>query len=118
MPKLEQVLRGIKRHNAAVCAKRERLPITLDILIKLRSVWERDNTKQDNIMLWAVSSLCFFGFFRAGELTVPSEDSYNPQIHLNYGDIAIDSPNNPTVMKVHLIKDQRLIHAEKEWIFS
>ena len=53
-------------------------------------------------MLWAVSSLCFFGFFRADELTIPSENSYDPQIHLSYGDIAIDSPSNPTIMKVHL----------------
>ena len=106
MPKLEQVLRGIKRQNAAAQTKRERLPITPDILVKLRAVWERENTKQDNIMLWAVSSLCFFGFFRAGELTIPSENSYDPQIHLSYGDIAIDSPNNPTIMKVHL-KDSK-----------
>ena len=102
MPKLEQVLRGIKRQNAAAGIKRERLPITPDILIQMRAVWERDSTKQDNIMLWAVSSLCFFGFFRAGELTLPSEDSYDPQIHLNYTDIAIDNFSNPTIMKVHL----------------
>ena len=63
IPKLEQVLRGIKRQNATANTKRERLPITPDILIKLRAVWERENTKQDNIMLWAVSSLCFLGFF-------------------------------------------------------
>ena len=71
MPKLEQVLRGIKKQNSAARAKRERLPITPDILVKLRSVWERNNTKQDNIMLWAVSSLCFFGFFQGGGINYP-----------------------------------------------
>lgn len=44
-------------------------------------------------MRWAVSNLCFF---RAGELTLPSDVSYNPQIQLN-----MDSPNNPTIIKVH-----------------
>ena len=102
MPKLEQVLRGIKKQNSAACAKRERLPITPDTLVKLRSVWERNNIKQDNIMLWAVSSLCFFVFFRAGELTIHAEESYDPQTHLNYEDIAMDSFSNPTIMKVHL----------------
>ena len=32
MPKLEQVLRGIKQQNAAVYAKRERMPITPESL--------------------------------------------------------------------------------------
>ena len=91
MPKLEQVLRGIKRQNAAAKTKRERLPITPDILVKLRAVW-----------CYGQSQVCFFRFFRAGELTIPSENSYDPQIHLSYGDIAIDSPSNPTIMKVHL----------------
>ena len=97
MPKLEQVLRSIKRQNAAMYTKRERLPITSDILVKMQAVWERDNTKQDSFDL-----ICFFGFIRAGELTLPSEDSYDTQIHLNYGNIAVDSPRSPTIMKVRL----------------
>ena len=102
MPKLEQVLRGIKKHRAVMCPNNERLPITPELLGKLRHVWERDNKSFDNIMLWAVSSVCFFGFFRSGELTVPSENAFDPQVHLTFRDIEIDNPATPTVMKIHL----------------
>ena len=103
MPKLEQVLRGIKRDQAKLQWKsRDRLPITPPILRKLKEVWARRDTDPDNIMLWAASCLCFFGFMRAGEITVPSEDSYDPGAHLNFEDVAIDSPTVPTVMRVRL----------------
>ena len=68
----------------------------------LRHVWEQDNKSFDNVMLWAVSSVCFFGFFRAGELTVPSENAFDPQVHLTFSDIEIDNPATPTIMKIHL----------------
>lgn len=28
--------------------------------------------------------LCYFGFLRAGEITVPSESAYNKGVHLNF----------------------------------
>jgi hypothetical protein len=33
--------------------------------------------------------MCFFGFFRAGELTVPNPTSFNPTAHLTWGDVSI-----------------------------
>ena len=103
MPKLVQVLRGIKREQAiANTPARERLPITPSILRKLRVVWERNGTDPDYIMLWAAACLCFFGFMRAGEITLPSEQSYDPEIHLNFSDIAIDNHKSPKLMKVRL----------------
>ena len=102
MMKLEQVLRGIKKRRAVTCPKNERLPITPELLGKLRQVWEQDNRNYDNIMLWAVSSVCFFGFFHSGELTVPLENAFDPQVHLTFSDIEIDNPATPTIMKIHL----------------
>ena len=52
--------------------------------------------------MWAVSMLCFFGFFRKGELTVPNVMVYDYSLHLYPEDIATDSHINPTVLQVHL----------------
>ena len=54
----------------------------------------------NEIMLWAACCLCFFGFLRAGEITVPSERAYDKGEHLNVSDILVDSVTNPTTMKV------------------
>ena len=103
MPKLDQVMRGIKSHQArTTTGARPRLPITPDILLKLRKVWELNPQNPDNIMLWAAACTCFFGFFRAGEITVPSEMAYDAGAHLNFADVAIDDPKNPTLMRIRL----------------
>ena len=52
--------------------------------------------------MWAVRMLCFFGFFRMGELTVPNVTVYDYSLHLYPEDIATDSHTNPTVLQVHL----------------
>ena len=53
-------------------------------------------------MVWAASLLCFFGFLRSGEITIPSLHSYDPSVHLNYKDISVDDPSNPSIIKVHI----------------
>lgn len=53
-------------------------------------------------MLWAASTLCFFGFMRAGELTVPSDNSFDESCHLSFRDVAVDSLTNPKILKVRL----------------
>ena len=67
-------------------------PHTPDVLLELRKVWESDSRNPDNIILWAAACSCFFGFFRAGEITVPSEGAYDAGTHLNSADVAIDDP--------------------------
>ena len=56
----------------------------------------------DTIMLWAASVLCFFGFFQAGEITVPTLTSFDPSQHLGWGDVAIDSTQSPQTLRVRL----------------
>ena len=45
---------------------------------------------------------CLFGFCRSGEITTPSENSYDPSIHLSYGDIASDNPKCPSMLSINL----------------
>ena len=46
--------------------------------------------------------LCFFGFFRAGEITVPTDMSFDAGAHLTFEDVAIDSKESPSVMEIRL----------------
>ena len=52
-------------------------------------------------MLW-VASTRFFGFMRAGEITVPSQDAYDSTAHLSFKDVAVECPTNPMVMEVRI----------------
>ncbi len=46
-------------------------------------------------MLWAVCFFGFFGFLRAGELTIPSDNAaFDPTTHLTVEDITIDDVAN------------------------
>ena len=56
----KHVLRGIKKeHSKQANITKSRLPITPNILLKLRSVWEEEAS---NIMLWAACCTCYFDF--------------------------------------------------------
>ncbi len=57
---------------------------------------------QDTIMLWAACCIAFFGFFRIGELTTPSDNSFDPRVHLSFGELAIVNPQNPSAVRIHL----------------
>ena len=103
MPRLEAVIKGIKRtHSKDPPRSKPRLPITPTILLSLRHLWEEEGEKFDNIMLWAACCTCSFGFMRAGEITIPSQDSYDPSSHLSFEDITVDSILNPIMVHVRL----------------
>ena len=99
--RLEYTLRGIKRCEAAKCqGKRERLPMSPLLLRKMKAVWDSSPGGHDTVMLWAACCLAFFGFLRIGEMSVPSDDKFDPSCHLIVSDIAIDNPKLPTVVRV------------------
>ena len=107
MPRLEYVLTGIKRAEARGGSQiRTRLPITMDILQRLRQVWLAQPAASDRIMLWAAACVGFFGFLRAGEFTVSSAEAYDPEAHLNLSDVALDSHTNPAMVRI-LIKQSK-----------
>ena len=103
MPRLEYVMNGIKRHQAkAGAATRTCLPITPSLLRQLREVWLPSSKSRDTKMIWAACCLCFFGFLRAGEMTVPGDNDYDPNTHLSLADIAVDDNKRPSLLRVNI----------------
>ena len=101
MPRLEYVMKGIKRSQAEEGnSSRTRLPITPSILKKLKRVWDGDAHHWNTRMIWAACCLCYFGFLRIGEITTPSIAGFNPADHLCVSDIAVDSQQNPSLLRV------------------
>ncbi len=104
LPILKRVQAGIKRakllrHEPA----RLRLPITVNILGKIRSALDTSNHPQ-KVLIWAVACAAFFGFFRLGELLPENITSIDPATSLMWGDVAIDNHKDPGMVKVHLKK--------------
>ena len=103
MAKLEGVVRGIKSQQArSAPPSPKRLPITLPILHQLKEHIVTSASDHNAVMLWAAACTCFYGFFRAGELTVPSESAFDSTTHLCFPDVSLDCIHNPQVVKLRL----------------
>lgn len=103
LPRLKLVQAGIQRSQALRSRPPHiRMPITPAILQQMHTKWSPNAADPDVAMLWAAATVCFFGFFRAGEITVPSQTSFNPTRHLSWGDVAVDDTSNPKVLKIVL----------------
>ena len=115
LSRLELVLKGLKRQQAYQGAPtKSRMPITPDILRSLKRLWDPKAANTEIAMLWAACILGFFGFLRCGEFTCPSGQAYDPSCHLSLSDVAIDSPSNPSLMRVTL-KQSKRIRSGKVW---
>ena len=101
-PRLHLTLRGIKKKQAATRPPRRRLPITINILHRIRYYLSTKTPSYSNTMLWAMCCLAFFGFLRVSEFTIPSEDSYDPTTHLSLQDIRIDNRDSPRLLQVSI----------------
>ena len=101
LQRLHYVLQGVKREEVKRGApKKTRLPITPNILRQLKAVWDKEASDPDITMIWAACCLGFFAFLRSGEMTVPSDASYDPACHLGWRDIAVDNPRAPRMVRV------------------
>ena len=95
-------MKGIKRSQAeSGQILRPRLPITPSILRQLFKVW-RESHDREASMLQAACCLGFFGFLRAAEFTVPSWEKFEPGAHLTISDVAVDSHNDPSMLRIHI----------------
>ena len=97
-PRLEQVLRGIKREQCSTHTTRIRLPITAEIMHQIYAVLARAPVEYQNIMLWAACCTAFFGFLRVGEMTIPNQNAYDSNVHLSLQDVALDSRITPSIV--------------------
>ena len=104
LPRLRLLLTGIRRVQAESGSSqaRRRLPVTPAILRRVKGLWNERPTRGEYVMPWAALTLCFFGFFRSGEITVPRNESFDPKVHLSWGDVAINDPRNPQAIRVQL----------------
>ena len=102
LPILKRVQAGIQRvRSSATPSSRLRLPITATILERIRTQLESADTPHKELM-WAVCCTAFFGFFRLGELLPESRAKINPVASLMWGDVAVDSHEKPTMVRLHL----------------
>ena len=104
LPRLKLVLNGITRARASSgkTQVKPRLPITTDVLWKVYEALSSRPQNYASALLWASCSICFFGFFRVGEIMVPSAHSFSSTRHLSWGDVSVDSIAQPTLLKIHL----------------
>ena len=95
LPVLKRVLTGISqtyadRHKPL---PRSRLPITFQILSRIH---------EESTLIWSISAIVFFRFFRLGELLVASPGDFDPALHLSWGDVTVNNRSSPTMVKIHL----------------
>ena len=101
VPQLEYVMKGSKRQTTGHTAQK-RLLITTEILCCLKHVWQTWPNQCDAVILWAAMCTCFFGFLPSGEVLVPLEAEFDLSVHLCYGDVKVDSTDQPCVLEVRI----------------
>ena len=92
LPLLKRIQAGIIRvHLQKGQAKqRVRLPITPPILCQIKTHLMASKNP-NRMLLWAVATSAFFGFFRLGELLPESVKVFAPATGLSWGYVALDS---------------------------
>ena len=83
LPRLQLAQQGVRRERAEQGPPPlGRLPITPAILGRMRRVLLPRPETYEATMIWDAATTCFFGFFRAGEITVPSVTAFDTAVHL------------------------------------
>ena len=105
LPMLKRVQAGIQRIRSMAGPSRTRLPITASVLERIRGQLESSNHHHEEL-LRAVACTAFFGFFRLGELCPATVSKVHPAASIMWGDVTVDSRENPTMVMKHFKCDQ------------
>ena len=104
MPRLEYILKGIRRDGVALgsASRKERQPITPQLVKKIFAVWKDWSDLKSAKMLWAAACLAFFAFLRVGEFTSPTANKFDSGADLSVSDVSVDNSRSPAMVFVHL----------------
>ena len=101
--RLKLILIGIFRSRAgAGSPQRPQLPITMHVLKGMFTTLAAAPYIQYHHVIWAACSVCFFGFFQTGEITISTKHGFNPRSHLTWGNVRVDNIREPACIKFHL----------------
>ena len=78
--------------------------------------WLHGPAHPDNVMLWAAAYAGFFGFLWAGEFIVPSIQGYDPEVHLNFSDLALDSHTALSLFHIR-INSPKQTRSDRGWTY-
>lgn len=98
--RLDLALKGLKRQRPV--RKDKRMPITPSILEVIGQSLVKHASKYDRLLIWAACCIGFFAFMRSGEVTVPEGARFDPTMHLTPRDVAVDSLQEPTMIRIRL----------------
>lgn len=101
-PRLNLLMRGIHKEKCKSTPQKTRLPITMEIMERIKAVLSESPKDYRCIMLWAVCCTAFFGLLRVSEFTVPSLHRYDPDIHLSLADVTLDNRWAPEIVQLHI----------------
>ena len=101
-PRVEMVLRGIKKEQSESKSLKIQLSIPIEIMYRLKQLLQKNPQDYNNLMMWAACCIAFFGFLRCSEFTTPSLQEYGPQVHLSYTGVVVDCRTNPRMLRVQI----------------
>ncbi len=86
--RLYLTVRGIKKAQGSRFRKPKRLPVTPDMLRRIKvNLFGSSLRFHDKCMLWAAMTTAFFGLLRASEYTCKRASTYDPEMELCNSDV-------------------------------
>ena len=111
-PRIQHLLKGIHKESARLRPPKNRLPVTIKIMKRIKKFLSKQAETYQSKLLWAACCIAFFGILRVSEFTVPSQYGYDQDYHLSLTDVTLDNRRSPTVIQLHIkqSKMDRFIH--------
>eukprot|EP00959_Pyramimonas_sp_CCMP1952_P022232 467545-Pyramimonas_sp.AAC.1 len=81
------LVKGLKRLQGP--SLRKKLPITPQLLVRMRRCRQIDWADPRMVVVWAVMLLAFFTMSRKDNFTGEKADAFNPRRHLTRGDVRL-----------------------------